>query len=145
MSNRPGLAKARLRSTLSHKTRQFVRAMEGSLRAWMDSADIVSEGRTSDGRYFGSTSIFLAWRTAPAGLSYEGESARALVFDPHLRLRALRVARREAEARATGNLMSVSADLRAVFDARGMFVTIDVEAALGSERRETVRRKALHS
>jgi hypothetical protein len=139
MSNRPGLAKARQRSTLGSKTRQFVRAVESSLRGWMDGADVVSEGRMNGDRYFGSTSIFLAWQKAPEGLCYGGDAARALIHDPHLRLRALRLARREAEARASGNISSVSADLRADFDARGMFVTIDVEAAL------TARRRALHS
>lgn len=143
MSNRPGLAKARQRSTLGQKTRQFVRAIESSLRGWMEVADVVSEGRMNGDRYFGSTSIFLAWQKAPEGLSYESDATRAqrqaLLHDPHLRLRALRLARREAEARATGNISSVSADLRANFDARGMFVTIDVEALV------MVRRRALHS
>ncbi|MBL8743343.1 MAG: hypothetical protein JNK04_19665 [Myxococcales bacterium] len=130
MSNRPGLAKARQRSILGQKTRQFIRAQEASLRSWMDHADVVSEGRTNGDRYFGSTSIFLAWHKAPEGLSYGGDAAHALLYDPHLRVRALRLARREAEARATGNLSSMSADLRTDFDARGMFVTVDVEAAL---------------
>jgi hypothetical protein len=144
MSNRPGLAKARQRSTLGTKTRQFIRTVEASLRGWMDGADIVSEGCMNGDRYFGSTSIFLAWHRAPEGLSYGGDAARALVHDPHLRLRALRLARREAEARATGNLSSVSADLRANFDARGMFFTVDVEARAAGTRAAAGRR-ALHS
>lgn len=120
------------------------------MRGWMDGADIVSEGGMNGDRYFGSTSIFLAWQKAPEGLSYDNAATRAqrqaLLHDPHLRVRALRLARREAEARATGNISSVSADLRADFDARGMFVTIDVEARIAAKPESIMaRRGALHS
>lgn len=104
---RPGLARAR-QTLLRARSARLVAASEGLLREAFERADVVSEGeRGADGSYFGSTSLVL--RGALTGFS--GLPRSVFEADPHLRLRALRVARREAERRAGAALGTVRADL----------------------------------
>lgn len=135
MPSRPGLAKVRRPPHITTKLKSFVRTFDGAVRAWIDVGDIVSEGSLrpgADGRestYFGTTSILLEWSRSVAGMRPENEAVvAALTQDPHLRVRALRLARREAEVRAATELSVLRADFDARATARGVVLTIDVEA-----------------
>lgn len=139
MSPRPGLTKVRRIPHISKTTRSFVRTLEGAVRRWLELADVVSEGAAGRGAkasgrliYFGSTSILLQWDRAPDETLCDPAVYGALNSDPHLRLRALRVARREAEARAGEDLLQVRADITTRSTARGFLITVDVEAELAN-------------
>lgn len=142
MSPRPGLAKVRSPRHVSRTTRSFVRTLDGAIRTWIEVADVVSEGSLRPGTpgasYFGSSSILLTWERAPAAELRDPALLPLLENDPHVRVRALRIARREAEARG-GELGVVFADLSASVGARGFVICVDVEArvrvALGISRR----------
>ncbi len=123
----PGLAKVRTLPTLKTKRIVLVAVTEWHVRDWLESADVVSEGNPdATGHYYGTTSIIITQAVLPA---HEG-LVTALLSDPHLRLRALRVAAREAASR--GARGSIMAELSVKHEARGIIVTIDVEAKSSS-------------
>ncbi len=106
-------------------------------RELFDRADVVSEGSARDeasGRvWYGSTSLIL-----PIGA---GDTAvePALVAhvagrDAHVRLRAVRMAHREASLRAPGGLGRVSCEMRIVADSRGVRIDVDIQAPLIERR-----------
>lgn len=114
----PGLARARVRP-VRDRTVRFLSLSEGYFRDALDAADVVSEGAVVDGdRYYGTTSMRFSCSdgeasgepavSPPASLD---DLAYALSRDPHVRVRALRVARREAEARAGTNLATLQAEV----------------------------------
>lgn len=140
MSPRPGLAKVRSIPHVSRTTKSFVRTLEGALRSWLELGDVISEGAATSQKgkpdrptYFGSTSILLAWNRAPDDKLRDPAAYGALDGDPHLRLRALRIARREAEARAGQDLLQVRADISTRRTEHGFLITIDVEAELATK------------
>lgn len=133
MSPRPGLVKVRRAPHFSTTTKSFVKLLDGAVKTWVELADVVSEGSSqsdAQGRpvYFGSSSIVLEWSRAPDERLCDPELSPLVMSDPHLRVRALRIARREAEVRAGGELCSMRADLLAHTSRRGIVLTIDVEA-----------------
>lgn len=122
----PGLAKTRSPRLVARVERTFYRVNLHALETLLASADVVSEGLVVDGHWCGSTSIDL---TLEERLS--SEQQRALRACPHLRLKLLRVAQREAAARAPGAIESVRAELELRFEERLVRMVVDVEAALG--------------
>lgn len=121
----PGLRKATRPRVHSVKCVHLERLDANATRDWLDDASIVSEGGLHDGtRYYGSTYVTLP----DAG----GLDARALAarvdLDPHLRLRLLRVAHREATARAGHGLETMRAEIGIRATDRGVAITIEVEA-----------------
>ena len=96
-------------------------ASDGRLRELFDDADVISEGRAGiEGGelvYHGSTSVRLG-RGDDAGIE---ALARMATLDPHMRLRALRIARREASARAGGPIGTLRAEVS--FDATATAAT----------------------
>jgi hypothetical protein len=115
----PGIAKVRNPQPLATRAVALTRA-DDTLWAWMfDQADIISEGATDrEGTvhvYRGTTSIILP----------VGDSLRTATLDPHLRLRAVRIAHREAQVRAAGSLGPVHMDI--VVRSTDHEVRIDVE------------------
>lgn len=104
---------------------QLERLDANATRDWLDEASIVSEGGLHDGtRYYGST--YVALRDA-AGMDARALAAR-VDADPHLRLRLLRVAHREASARAGSGLETMRAEIGIRASERGVAITIEVEA-----------------
>lgn len=134
MLPRPGIAKVRRARHVTRLTKSFVRTLPAGVGAWLEQADVVSEGEVradevgAGATYFGSSSIALAWESAPDETLSERAAWPALESDPHLRVGALRIARREAEARAGGDLSTMRADLDARAGVSGVVLTIDVEA-----------------
>ncbi|HWL89447.1 MAG TPA: hypothetical protein VNO21_26765 [Polyangiaceae bacterium] len=139
MTARPGPSLAKTRGERLLRTRQasFVRASDGRFRDLLGSADVISEGATreeSDGPvWYGSTSLIV---TVP----FEQPETRALFAevaarDPHIRIRAIRIAKREASIRAGAPLGRASCELRISADARGLRIDVDLQAPLIEERR----------
>jgi hypothetical protein len=128
----PGLAKAHPALVT---TTSSVRTSDGVWRDAFALADSVSEGgvrQEREGRvWYGSTSLILpldARQTAP----YEPHTLAER--DLHARLRATRIASREAQVRAPASLGTVKCELRFSSHPRGLRVDVDVEAALIESR-----------
>jgi hypothetical protein len=108
----------------------------GPLGDLVETADVVSEGRTEAEAgalvYYGSTSVLLLRRGAGGGLPDLEISALAALLrrDPHVRLRVLRIAHREATARAGGPLGTVRAEIDVSPSARGVALLVEVVARL---------------
>jgi hypothetical protein len=133
---RPGLAKVRAAPLVARRTIQLASASAGRWQGLVEDADVVSEGRTvPEGErlvYYGSTSVLLLGRSAGGELpDAELPALAALIgVDPHVRLRVLRVARREAEARAGGALGTLHAEIDVRPSARGVALLVEVVARL---------------
>jgi hypothetical protein len=131
---RPGLAKTRGERLVRSQVVALVRVSDGRLRAMFDAADVVSEGSVRSDRdvsvWYGTTSLILPW---PQGLSV----SRARDFfaciaakDPHVRLRAVRTAHREATLRAPGSLGRAECEVRVAAREDGLWIDVDVQAPL---------------
>lgn len=99
----------------------------------------MSEGATrveAEGTfYYGSTSIFFpSERLEPHGSTSADELSRLVAGDPHARLRAMRVARLEAQLRAGGPLSRVRTEAVVRHDARGLTIDVDVVALVLTSR-----------
>jgi hypothetical protein len=107
-----------------------------------EKADVVSEGAPrgegSERAYFGSSDIVLPVPSDRNGPTLE-DLARAVAKDPHVRVRALRMARREAAQRANGPLDCMRAEITVRPTARGVAVHVDVEARVFPDRRVATR------
>ncbi len=138
----PGLAKVRTNLLTLRREKVLVVARAGPLLSWLEHADIVSEGALQEGaaaRWFGSTSIRLSWEHATPGCRGPlALDAHALRGDPHLRIWALRIARREAELRACQSLGSARAEIVIEVTDRGLSLRVDLEAPLLRARRATL-------
>ena len=122
----PGLAKTRAPRLVVRVVRELHRVNLGALDALLATADVVSEGCLVDGFWTGSTSVDLKLTDA---LSPAHE--RALAFDPHLRVQLVRMATREAHARAPGALGPANTELSLRFEHGLVRIVVDVEAPLG--------------
>ncbi|WP_437627584.1 hypothetical protein [Sorangium sp. So ce1151] len=129
----PGLAKVQSPPLFQRRRVELVTCSTGRLHALFDHADVLSEGstRSEEGGlvYYGSTSLHVA---LPPDAPRDQALDRALALDPHLRLRALRVAQREATARAGGPLGPMHAEIRCGLAPRAattsFALTVDVTA-----------------
>lgn len=108
----PGPAKVRGAPLILRRYVELVATSEGRLRELFEVADVISEGsaREEDGRlvYYGSTSLLIRPGEDAATVAQLG---RLLPFDPHVRIRALRIAHREASSRAGGPIGTLHAEL----------------------------------
>ena len=136
----PGLAKTRpdhaRRRFVARRSVELVGLFEGPMRALVDGADVMSEGGISDDAegtsYYGSTSLLL--RTADLDGTDVPLFAAAVARDPHARLRALRIAHREAVTRAGGPIETISAEVSIRTDARGVLLIVEVSARVARSR-----------
>jgi hypothetical protein len=130
----PGLVKIRSVPLTQRRSVELCTAHEGRFRDLLAAADVMSEGQVSieSGAlvYHGTTSVILLRRSHGGHLPDRDVDALAVVLlrSPHLRLRALRVAHREATQRAGSTLGSAHAELRVEPGARGVVISIDVSA-----------------
>ena len=126
-----GLAKARLRRafTLEHMTR--ARSEDAFWRDLFKSADVVSEGAVQGARdggcYYGTTNIVV---TFPAEFESRDCVAHAAVARAcvHVKLRALRVARREAQSRANTDLAASHCELAFTSDDTRLHIHVELSA-----------------
>jgi hypothetical protein len=116
---------------------QLVRAADARWRGLFTSADLMTEGAARNeagGRvWYGSTSLVLVVEAADAP-----RLAAVATRDLHVRLRALREARREACLRAPGRLGRLVCEIRVGLHPRGVRIDVDVQAPL-IERRAVPR------
>lgn len=118
------MVRARLAPFYVKKT--LYRGQDSRLREAFAAADLISEGAVHDGHtYFGSTSIVLA---VPA--EQRERTTRLAGECVHMRLRAVRLARREAELRSQAPLGSVRCEVKIVPDPSGLRIDVDLEAPL---------------
>jgi hypothetical protein len=107
----------------------LVRSSDPRWRELLKLADSVSEGRerAENGStvWYGTTSLILLLPELP-----ESERAAVAARDPHLRLRATRIAHREAASRAPGILGLSRCEITAKVDPRGVRIDVDVQAPL---------------
>lgn len=107
----------------------LVRTADARWRALFEQADVVSEGavrKESRGPvWYGSTSLILA-----TGAAASEFLAALAARDVHVRVRAVRAARREACLRAPSRLGRMSCEIRVSADPRGVRVDVDVQAPL---------------
>ena len=138
----PGLAKTKRARLFHSRTLHLVASSDARWGKLFDTADVMSEGAArGEGRersYFGSSNIILL--IAPEGPDQTEQSlAGAVARDPHVRLRAMRVARREAAQRANAPLDRVRAEITVSTCATGVAVHVDVEALVLPDRRAKPR------
>jgi hypothetical protein len=136
----PGLAKVRVAPLVQRRLVELTTAQSGRWREIVEAADVVSEGRTeTEGDalvYYGSTSVLLPPRSAGGALP-DLDVARLAVLvrlDPHIRLRVLRIAHREATHRAGGLLGTLRAEIDVGATARGVALLVEVVARLARGR-----------
>ena len=128
----PGLAKTRGERALHYRAALLVRGPIAHWAKLIETADVVSEGASKDDgdvpTWYGSTSLVLEFPDADA----ESRAFLATIArrDPHVRLRAVRIARREASSRAPAPLGRAVCEVRATEDPRGVRIDVDLQAPL---------------
>jgi len=120
------------------RSASLVRAVDPRWRELFDRADTVSEGSVRDekaGRvWYGSTSLILRVEPVDAGGAEPAFLAALVGRDPHVRLRAVRVAHREACARSPCRLGRFTCEIRVEADERGVRIDVDGQAPLIERR-----------
>ncbi|MEO9143424.1 MAG: hypothetical protein ABI332_14195, partial [Polyangiaceae bacterium] len=115
-----------------YRTTTLVRGSVARFKELVEGADVVSEGAVGEdiegAAWFGSTSLVLLFPGADA--AERAFLASWVLRDPHVRLRAVRVARREASLRAPSALGRATCELKASPDPRGVRIDVDVQAPL---------------
>jgi hypothetical protein len=133
----PGIVKARGAPFIEEREPHLVRATDARWRELFERADLVTEGAPRaevNGRFwYGSTSLIV-----PAEAPDAARLAAVATRDLHVRLRALRLARREACLRAPGRLGRLACEIRVGLHPRGVRIDVDVQAPL-IERRAVPR------
>lgn len=127
---RPGIAKTRELPLIQARVVELWRSSDYRWRELFETADVMSEGATrkdSDGAvYYGTTSIVLSFQRSASPTT--DKVLRAISRDPHVRLRAIRVACLEAQLRATGAIGRVHSEFRVRAHERGACIDIEVQA-----------------
>jgi hypothetical protein len=130
----PALAKARGLPLLRSRSLELWQGFDHRWRELLETADVMSEGAVRhepEGLvYYGSTSLLLPFVSHGGQVpDLEGDRlAGVLSRDPHVRLRAIRIACREAEQRSPGPLARVTAEMFVRSERRGLRLDIEVEA-----------------
>ena len=138
----PGLAKTTRAKLFHFRNFRLVASSDARWGELFDTADVMSEGAPrgegSERSYFGSSNIILL--VGPEGPDQTAQTlAGAVARDPHVRLRAMRVARREAAQRANAPLDRVRTEITVSPCATGVAVHVEVEASVLPDRRATTR------
>jgi hypothetical protein len=130
----PGPRKARSHPVASSRTVEVWKSVDYKWRELFEAADVMSEGAVryelEGPTYYGTTSVLLPFISrgglVPDELAMD--VARLASRDPHVRVRALRIAWREASVRSVKPIGRMRAELVVRPDSRGIRVDIDVEA-----------------
>jgi hypothetical protein len=138
----PGLAKTTRVPLFHSRTLRLVASSDARWGELFDAADVMSEGAPrgegSERSYFGSSNIILL--IAPEDPNQSVQTlAGAVARDPHVRLRAMRVARREATQRANAPLDRMRAEITVSPCTTGVAVHVEVEASVLPDRRARPR------
>src|SRR5690606_29117392 len=136
---RPGLRKAGTAELIRARTLTLWRSTDYPLGELLESADVMSEGglREDNGlqRYYGTTTLLLPLRSAGGYIRDADHSSAALLvaLDPHVRLRAIRIAAREARVRGPHLLGTILSEVSVTTVANGVLMKVEVEAAVESD------------
>jgi hypothetical protein len=130
----PGPVKAGQIRFVESRAVEVFRSADYRWQELLDRADVMSEGairNESDGAsYYGTTSLLLTLASqggiVPDELSEK--LSRLVTRDPHARLRAIRIACREARVRSVHPIGRIRAELVVRSDVRGIRIDVDVEA-----------------
>jgi hypothetical protein len=110
-----------------------VRDDDAAWRVLFEAADAVSEGGArvegSKRVWYGSTSLILAL-PEPVPASERAFLVAVAERSLHVRVRAVRVARREAQSRAPAALGRATCEIHVSPDPRGLRIDVDVQAPL---------------
>jgi hypothetical protein len=141
-ASRPGLAKTKRPPVVNQRSFRLIASSDARWGELFENADVVSEGAPrgegSERAYFGSSDIILLVRPERAYETLE-QVARVAATDPHVKLRAVRTARREAAQRARGPIDRLRAEVTVSACERGVAVHVEVEANVLPERRARPR------
>ncbi len=144
---RPGLAKTRAHPLVDSRSTTLFRSTDYRWGELFGVADVMSEGAVREERdgpaYYGTTSLLLPF-VSRGGLvpdAAAGDVTRLVARDVHARVRAVRIAYREASVRSVHPLGRIRAELVIRTDSRGIRIDVDVEARVmrASERDRKVR------
>ncbi len=122
----PGLTKTTAPRLVVRLVRELHRVDALALEALLATADVLTEGACLDGHWLGTTSI-----EVPLGPALTPPQRRALLADPHLRVRLVRLATREAAFRAPRTLGTTRAEVTLGIVGDLLRIVVDVDAALG--------------
>jgi hypothetical protein len=120
---------------------ELIHSSDDQIRELFEHADVISEGavrQEASGRcYYGTTSVLLPSITRGGLIPDEQRAALAvqLQADPHARVRAIRIACREAQVRCGASLGQLRAEVKVVEDHTGVRFDIDVEAPVHEARK----------
>jgi hypothetical protein len=142
LADGPGLAKTRRAPLFTSRLLRLFSSSDARWSELFETADVVSEGAArsegSERSYFGSSDIILIFPYSSVEVSRE-HVASVVALDPHVRLRAMRMARREAAQRANGPLERVRTEITVSPCGRGVAVHVELEAQVLPDRRATPR------
>jgi hypothetical protein len=135
----PGIAKTRGLPLVSNRIAHLTRANDAIWRILFDAADTISEGSVrneppGESTWFGSTSLIL--RMPELASRERSEALRVGEHDVHVRLRAMRLAHREAVQRAPGSLGTATCEIRFALAPEGVRIDVDLQAPLSERRRQ---------
>jgi hypothetical protein len=140
-SKGPGIAKAGRHRLVTTRPVELWRSADYGWRELFESADVMSEGRVRTERdgssYYGTTSVLLPFVSQGGGLpdALAADALRMMSKDPHARVRAVRIACREAKVRSVHPIGRIRAELVVRADSRGVRLDVEVEAVVVLERR----------
>lgn len=132
----PGPVRAKTLPLIELHPTHLVRCSDYRIRELFERADVMSEGDVDGDEksptYFGTTSVLLP-SVRSGGSIVESERAlayRYLSVDPHARIRAIRIACREAQVRCRAPIRHVRADVSIRNTPDGVRFDVEVEAPL---------------
>jgi len=133
----PGIVKTRGLPLQVSRSFELIQTNDYRIRELFEQADVISEGAVRQEAlgpcYYGTTSVLLP-TLSHGGLIPDDQRAsfaRQLRADPHARVRAVRIACREAQVRSRAVMGLLRAEVQVVEDQTGVRFDIDVEAMLG--------------
>jgi hypothetical protein len=138
-ADRPGLRKTQAAPLLAERTARLWQCNDHTAVRLLSGGDVMSEGAPRRERggsvYYGTTSILLPTQSRGGAIPDErlDDALRWSRADPHLRLRVLRLARREAALRAGASLLRLDAELAFTKTPAGLRIDVEVEAQLAAE------------
>jgi hypothetical protein len=132
----PGIVKAKRQPLQVRRRFDLIHSSDDQIRELFERADVISEGAVRQealGRcYYGTTSVLLP-SMARGGLIPDDQRAALAIqlqADPHARLRAIRIACREAQVRCAASLGQLRAEVTVLDDRDGVRFDVDVEVML---------------
>jgi hypothetical protein len=141
----PGIAKAGRHRLVATRSLEVWRSSDYGFRELFEAADVMSEGRVRSDRdgpsYYGTTSVLLPF-VSSGGLLPDAlgkEVLRLVSRDPHARVRAVRIACREARVRSVNPIGRIHAEVVVRSDPRGVRLDVEVEAVVMADERRKAR------